>query len=66
MSKWRFVYLAEIEFPGDSPNEELLKELEKMAYLRGASIKVIDEFYHERKDAPERDGLRRSVYQEAR
>jgi len=53
MSKWRFVYLAEIEFPRDSPDEKLLKELEKVAYLRGASIKIVDEFYHERKDAHE-------------
>jgi|GEM_PF-2780000 len=47
--EWKLVYLMEIEFPGEKPNEELLKELEKTAYLAGASIKVIDEFYHVKK-----------------
>jgi hypothetical protein len=49
MPDFKFVCLAEIEFPNESPNEELMKELEKTAFLKGASIKVVDEFYHEKK-----------------
>lgn len=50
MVKHKFVYLAEIEFPNESPNEELMKELEKTAFLKGASIKIVDEFYHAMKE----------------
>lgn len=47
--QFKFVYLMELEFPNDKPNEELVEELGKAAFLRGASLKTVDEFYHEKK-----------------
>lgn len=49
---FKFVYLMELEFPNDKPNKELIEELTKLAFLRGASLNIVDEFYREKKVQP--------------